>query len=235
LRTAGVVAAGVALWAAPLVLLFAAEGSSGFLLRQGLFFSEVAVVSFGGAYAVLAYAQDRVVDGFGWLDRRQMVDGLALAETTPGPLILVLQFVACIAAVNHAAAHPDGMSPVALGVAASLLCLWTTFVPCFLWIFAGAPWMESIRGSPRLSGALRGVTAAAVGVIGHLSVAFALHVLFATVGAAEAGPLRFPVPAPESFRPATAVLAVLAGLALHRRVPLGWVLVGAACAGFLLP
>ena len=142
--------------------------------RIALFFSQAAVVTFGGAYAVLAYLAQAAVGTFGWLQPGEMLDGLGLAETTPGPLILVTQFVGFLAAYRH----PSGLDPLLAGVLGAVLTTWVTFVPCFLWIFLGAPYMEALRGRRSLDGALAAITAAVVGVILNLAVWFALHVVF---------------------------------------------------------
>ena len=195
------------LWAAPLVLL-ALQGED-FLLQLGLFFSKLAVVTFGGAYAVLAYMTQTVVQDFGWINTDQMIDALGLAETTPGPLILVTQFVGMLA--GFAQSGPSG------AFAAGLLALWVTFTPCFLWIFLAGPYLEALSEQPRIAGALRAITAAVVGVIANLSVWFALHVLFDRV--APGVTLALPAPVWESFNPLAAALTLLAAvlmLALKR-------------------
>ncbi|MBX2885149.1 MAG: chromate efflux transporter [Granulosicoccus sp.] len=168
----------LALWAAPLLLLYLA-GLSGFLLDLGVFFSKLAVVTFGGAYAVLAYLAQDVVSIKGWLSAGEMMDGLGLAETTPGPLILVTEFVGFLAGFREGG--------FALGFLAAVVTLWVTFVPCFLWIFAGAPYIEWIGQQPRLKMALSAITAAVVGVILNLSVWFALHVMFTEVAVTRYG------------------------------------------------
>ena len=173
---------GGALWVAPLVWVWATDQT--FLLQVGLFFSKLALVTFGGAYAVLAYMTQTVVQSFGWLDTAQMMDALGLAETTPGPLILVTAFVALVA--GH------GQAGWVSGLLAGLMTLWVTFVPCFLWIFAFAPFIEGIARRPRLQGALSGISAAVVGVIASLGLWFALRVLFTTVTAWHLGPLTLP-------------------------------------------
>ncbi|MBO6815749.1 MAG: chromate efflux transporter [Rhizobiaceae bacterium] len=165
-------AIGLAVWAAPFILL-AVFGANDILLQVGVFFSQLAVVTFGGAYAVLAYmAQDVVVD-FGWLTAGEMVDALGLAETTPGPLILVTQFVGFLAGFQEGG--------LLLGFLAATVALWVTFAPCFLWIFAGAPYIDWISEQPRLRSTLKAITAAVVGVILNLSLWFALHFLFSEV------------------------------------------------------
>ncbi len=198
-----------ALWLGPLAALVLAL--PGRLAEIGLYFSKLALLTFGGAYAVLAWMTQDVVETRGWLTLRQMIDGLGLAETTPGPLILVNGFVGYLAAQN-------GGVP---GLAGAAVALWMTFLPSFLFIFAGAPLIERLGRRPRLAGALAGVTAAVVGVIANLSLWFALHVLFASVGRWSRGPLELPLPDLLSLRPLVLVLAVLAGLALFRsRLPL---------------
>ena len=201
---------GAVLWAAPLVVAWATGAA--FLLAVGLFFSTLAVVTFGGAYAVLAYMTQAVVTDFGWIDTTQMIDALGLAETTPGPLILVTQFVGTLA--GHA---QGGWAMAAL---AGLITLWVTFVPCFIWIFAGAPLMAWLDTAPRLRAALAAITAAVVGVIANLSLWFALHVLFDTLTAAPA-PFAVLIPDWSTFNAPAAILTVLAGyLLLVRKLPL---------------
>ena len=146
-------------------------------------------MTFGGAYAVLAYMAQDVVQSYRWLTAGEMLDGLGLAETTPGPLILVTEFVGFLAAHRH-----GGGNPWAMGLLGALVTLWATFAPCFLWIFAGAPYIERLNAEPRLKSALAAVTAAVVGVILNLTVWFALHVLFARVSEQHMGPLRLHVP-----------------------------------------
>jgi chromate transporter len=170
----------LAIWLLPLLIL-TWSGAPDILVQVGKFFSTLAVVTFGGAYAVLAYMAQDVVVQFGWLSPQEMVDALGLAETTPGPLILVTEFVGFLAGFK------DGGLP--LGAAAALVALWVTFAPCFLWIFAGAPYIEWISNQPRLKGALKAITAAVVGVILNLSIWFALHVLFARVTRQQMGPV----------------------------------------------
>jgi chromate transporter len=204
-----------ALWAAPLVLAWAAGAA--FLLDLGLFFSKLAVVTFGGAYAVLAYMTETVVNAKGWLSVAQMMDALGLAETTPGPLILVTAFVGLLAG------YLEGGPGLALVAVA--LTLWVTFVPCFLWIFTGAPFVERILAQPRLRGALAGISAAVVGVILNLSVWFALRVLFAELRPGAVGP----VPVWSSLSLGGAGLTALAAVLLFGlRWPMGAVLVAMA-------
>jgi chromate transporter len=206
---------GLILWWAPVALAAAALSPDHVLVSIGTFFSKLAVVSFGGAYAVLAYMAQQAVETHHWMTAPEMVDGLGLAETTPGPLILVTQFVGFLAAFRDA----TPFSPVAAGVIGAAMTTWVTFVPSMLWIFAGAPFIEPLRANRKLSGALAAITAAVVGVILNLSVWFALHVLFGHVEERHAGWLRW-----YAFDPlaldlrATALAAMAAVLAfvLHR-------------------
>jgi len=200
--TLGTVALWGAIWLAPLALLWILA-PGGLLAEVGLFFAKLAVVTFGGAYAVLAYMVQEVVGDYGWLTTAQMMDALGLAETTPGPLILVTEFVGFLAG-----AQAGGWG---LGLAAALVTLWVTFAPCFLWIFAGAPYIEWIASRPRLTGALQAITAAVVGVILNLSVWFALHVMFADLESLTAGPLSVLVPVWSSLDGTALGLTALAG------------------------
>jgi chromate transporter len=201
----------LALWFGPLALLWLALGPGHVFTVEASFFSRMAAVTFGGAYAVLAYVAQQAVEVHGWLRPDEMLTGLGLAETTPGPLILVLVFVGMLGG-----ARLSGLDPVLGGLGGALVTLWFTFVPCFLWIFAGAPYVETVRNVRWLAAALAGVTAAVVGVIANLALWFSLHVLFGEVGEAALGPLAVPVPDPASFDPAAAVIAVAAGVALLR-------------------
>lgn len=212
------------IWLAPLAALLAL--APGRLAEIGLFFSKLAVLTFGGAYAVLAWMAQEVVEDKGWLTLAQMMDGLGLAETTPGPLILVNQFV------GFMAAHQVG--GVTLGLLGALIALWMTFIPSFLFIFAGAPFIDRLTHMPRLSGALAAITAAVVGVIANLSLWFALHVLFASVPEISLGPLHLTWPDPSTMRPVPTLIAVGAAVALLlRRWPLLWVLALSAAASGL--
>ena len=181
----------------------------------GTFFSKLAVVTFGGAYAVLAYMAQQVVETNGWLTAPEMVDALGLAETTPGPLILVTQFVGFLAAFREAAPF----TPLVAGLLGAALTTWVTFVPAMLWIFAGAPFIEDLRGNRQLAGALAAITAAVVGVILNLSVWFALHVLFGHVQEQHFGPLRWYAFDPLALELRAAALAAIAAVlafGLHR-------------------
>ncbi len=204
-----------AIWLIPLGVLWALEG--GILFEIGLFFSQLAVVTFGGAYAVLAWMTQAVVQEKGWLSLPQMIDALGLAETTPGPLILVTEFV------GYLAAH--GVGGWGLGIAGAVTALWMTFAPCFLWIFAGAPFIERLAHAPRLSAALAGITAAVVGVIANLSIWFAVHVLFDRTRIVDAFPLHLVLPDVSSLDPIALGLGLLAAfLILWRHWPLPGVL-----------
>ena len=217
-----IIVIGCAIWAAPLVFLGTAHP---ILTDIAQFFAWLAVVTFGGAYAVLAYMTQTVVGDFGWLTTPQMMDALGLAETTPGPLILVTQFVGMIAG-----AQAGGTG---LALAAGALTLWVTFVPCFIWIFAGAPLIDWLEQQPRIKAALSAITAAVVGVIANLSVWFALHVFFGTVTPVTAGPVTTVWPDITTLDPIAVALAVLAAiLLLWRHVNLLWVLlISAAISG----
>jgi chromate transporter len=215
-RTLATVAVWLAIWIVPLAALGLAFGPSHVISQIALFFSKLAVVTFGGAYAVLAYMAQDVVESHRWLTPGEMLDGLGLAETTPGPLILVTEFVGFLAAHRH-----GGGNPWAMGVLGALVTLWATFAPCFLWIFAGAPYIERLNAEPRLKAALAAVTAAVVGVILNLTVWFALHVLFGTVTETWAGPLRLHLPALASISWPAVLLSSLAMVllfVLHRGV-----------------
>ena len=203
---------GLVVWWAPVALIVLVLGPNHVLTSIGLFFSKLAVVSFGGAYALLAYMAQQAVETYGWMSAPEMVDGLGLAETTPGPLILVTQFVGFLAAYRD----PLPFSPLAAGILGAALTTWVTFVPSMLWIFAGAPFVEQLRANKRLSGALAAITAAVVGVILNLSVWFALHVLFGEVKELWFGPVRWFAFNPLALDIKTAVLAGIAALLAFR-------------------
>jgi chromate transporter len=208
-------AIGLVLWWAPVGLAALTLGPDHVLVSIGAFFSKLAVVSFGGAYAVLAYMAQQAVETHHWMSAPEMVDGLGLAETTPGPLILVTQFVGFLAAFRDA----SPFSPVVAGILGATMTTWVTFTPSMLWIFAGAPFIEPLRANRRLSGALAAITAAVVGVILNLSVWFALHVLFGRVTEMHSGPLRWYAFDPMALDlKATALAAIAAVLAFgfHR-------------------
>ncbi|MEM7720500.1 MAG: chromate efflux transporter [Pseudomonadota bacterium] len=227
-NTVGTVAVWLALWFAPVAVLAALNAS--LLTDIALFFSKLAVVTFGGAYALLAYMTQTVVADFGWITTEEMMDGLGLAETTPGPLILVTQFVGFLAGYNEAG--------LGRGFLAAAVTLWVTFMPCFLWIFAGAPYVERLLHMPRLSGALHAITAAVVGVILNLSLWFSAHVVFRDIGTTSIGPFQFITPTLSSIDVLAAGIAVVSAVLLLR-VRIGIVptlAVGAALGMFsLLP
>jgi chromate transporter len=199
-------AAALLAWLAPVLAALVLDGTDRTLGRIGLFYSVVALVTFGGAYAVLGYVAERAVGDWAWLSAAQMADGLGLAETTPGPLILVLQFVAFVAAFQAGtSAHP-----FLLAIAASLLASWVLFVPSLMWIFLGGPHVERVNADPRLRGALSCITAAVVGVVLNLAVWFALHVLFGVVRHLDLGALSLSWPVFATLDPHAAVLVALA-------------------------
>ncbi|APG83615.1 chromate efflux transporter [Sinorhizobium americanum] len=209
-RAAAVVGVWGSLWLAPFVVIFATIGRSNVYTDIGVFFSQMAVVTFGGAYAVLAYVAQQAVETYHWLRPGEMVDGLALAETTPGPLVLVLAFVGFMGAYRA----PIGVDALTSGVLGATLATWVTFVPCFLWIFLGAPYVERLRANAALSGALSAISAAVAGVILNLAVWFGLHVLFGRVERLEVGPLSLPYPDPTTLHPAALFLTIMAAASL---------------------
>jgi chromate transporter len=211
-RTLRVLLVGLGMWAVPVAAVALLTGRGSVLTQQGLFFSGAAVVTFGGAYAVLAYVAQQAVEVHGWLGPREMARGLALAETTPGPLIMVVQFVAFLGAYRD----PGTLDPWAAAVLASLLVTWVTFVPSFLFVLLGAPYVERLRGNRSLSSALTGITAAVVGVIANLGVYLAVHTLFSGTVDVDRGPLHLELPDPATLRPVPLVLVVLAAVLLFR-------------------
>jgi len=212
-RALRILAIGAVLWATPVLVLLAFFGSDSIFVDQGLFFSGTAVVTFGGAYAVLAYIAQRAVYTYGWLGPGEMVSGLAMAETTPGPLIQVVQFVAFMGAYRQ----PGSLDPWVAAVLAACLVTWVTYVPCFLWIFLGAPHIEALRGNEHLSAALTAITAAVVGVIANLTVFFAVHTVFGVVDDGRRfGPVRLDVPDWSTISPRALVVGALAFWLLFR-------------------
>ena len=199
---------GLIAWWTPVALAAVLLAPSHILVDIGTFFSKLAVVSFGGAYALLAYMAQEAVETNGWMTAAEMVDGLGLAETTPGPLILVTQFVGFLAAFREAAPF----SPVTAGILGAAMTIWVVFVPSMLWIFAGAPFIEQLRANKRLTGALAAITAAVVGVILNLTVWFSLHVLFGRVQEMHSGWLRWYAVDLASIDVLAAILAVVAGV-----------------------
>jgi chromate transporter len=209
LKTSAVLAA---LWLVPVAAVILALGWDNVFSKVALFFSQMAVVTFGGAYAVLAYVAQAAVENYGWLRPGEMLDGLGMAETTPGPLIMVTQFVGFLAGYRD----PGALSPLAAATFGAILTTWVTFLPSFLWIFAGAPFIEKMRGNAALGGAMSAITAAVVGVILNLAVWFGLHVLFAEVRLLAIGPLTLDVPVFGSLLLPSLVLTLLAAFAIFR-------------------
>ena len=230
-RTMRVFAFWLGLWIAPFAVLVVVLGIGNVYITIGLFFSKMAVVTFGGAYAVLAYVAQQAVEAHHWLKPGEMLDGLALAETTPGPLVLVLTFVGFMAGFRA----PFGIDPLLSGLLGATLVTWVTFIPCFLWIFLGAPYVENLRNNRALSGALAAISAAVTGVILNLAVWFGLHVFFAEVGKLIAGPLSMPLPVWRTFQWPAFFLALLAAVLLLRfRIGIVGTLAVCAGAGWLI-
>lgn len=229
-RAVRVAAVGLVAWLLPVALVIALFGAGSVLAREGVFFAQTSLVTFGGAYAVLAYVAQRAVESFHWIAPGQMLDGLALAETTPGPLIMVLQFVGFLAAFQH----QGGMAPLAAGMLGALLTTWVTFAPSFMFIFLGAPYIEALRGHRALHAALSAITAAVVGVILNLSVWFALHTLFGALDTWRFGPVSLELPRWTTVHPLAAVLALASMVGMLRfRLGMGWTLLGAGVIGAL--
>lgn len=227
-HAAAVLVTGVAVWWAPLLAVGFWRGWDDVLAREALFFSKAAMVTFGGAYAVLAYIAQAAVDHYGWLAPGEMVDGLALAESTPGPLIMVTQFVGFVAAYRN----PGGLAPVLAGVLGATVTVWATFAPCFLWIFLGAPFIERLRGHRAIGAALAAITAAVVGVISNLALWFGLHTLFRETSPHSFGWIHAVVPNLGSIDLVALVVAASAFAGLRK---FGWsmfaVVLGGAAAG----
>ncbi|WP_368517389.1 chromate transporter, partial [Rhizobium sp.] len=209
LKTSGALAAA---WLIPVVALVMTLGPDNVFSKIGIFFSEMAVVTFGGAYAVLAYVAQEAVLQLGWLRPGEMLDGLGMAETTPGPLIMVTQFVGFLAGYRN----PGTLSPLAAATFAAVLTTWVTFLPSFLWIFAGAPFIEKMRGNVALTGAMSAITAAVVGVILNLAIWFGLHVLFGQTTSFTYGSWTMDVPILTSLSLPSLVLTLLAAMAIFR-------------------
>jgi chromate transporter len=230
----GALRAGVAalvLWLVPVAAILLLAGPDNVFSDIAMFFSQMAVVTFGGAYAVLAYVAQEAVGTYGWLRPGEMLDGLGMAETTPGPLIMVLQFVGFMGAFRESGA----LSPLTAGILGGLLATWVTFAPCFAWIFLGAPFMEGLRSNQALSSALTAVTAAVVGVILNLALWFALHVVFNEHREVSLGPIHLDLPVWSSLDIPAAILSALALVAVFRlKLGMTTVLAGAAAAGLLL-
>jgi chromate transporter len=227
-RILRVLALGLAIWLVPLLLVAAATGFDTVFAEEALFFSILALVTFGGAYAALAYMNQAAVIRFGWLTAEEMAVGLSLAETTPGPLILVVCFVAFLGAFRE----PAGLAPAAAGALGAAVAAWATFVPSFLWIFLGAPSVERLRGNERLGSALAAITAAVVGVIGSLALTFATSVLFDDVRTRTPFGHEVPVPVWSSIDPLAVGVAVAAFVAIRRfDVNVAWVVLAAGAIG----
>jgi chromate transporter len=224
IRALKVSAVWLALWLVPVAALLWALGSSSTFSQVAVFFSMMAMVTFGGAYAVLAYVAQQAVEHYGWLKPGEMLDGLGMAETTPGPLIMVLQFVGFMAAFRD----PGGLSPMLAGTLGGLLATWVTFTPCFLWIFLGGPFIETLRGNKALSAALSAITAAVVGVILNLAVWFAVHTVFRQTTPVRAFPFSFDAPVLTSVDIWALTLSVAAALAIFR-FKVGMIQTLAAC------
>lgn len=219
------------LWLGPVAALIAAAGPHNVFSRIGVFFSEMAVVTFGGAYAVLAYVAQQAVQSYHWLSAREMLDGLGMAETTPGPLIMVTQFVGFLGAYRSS----GFLNPLLAATFGAILTTWVTFVPCFLWIFLGAPFIERMRGKQALSAALTGITAAVVGVILNLALWFSIHALFGRVEEQRFYPAAFDLPVWSSVNLAALALTVAAVIAVFRlRLDMLTVLGLSAIVGMLL-
>ena len=230
-RNLVVLTVGLATWLVPIAAVALWRKGAGTLTDMGWFFSKTALVTFGGAYAVLAYVDQAAVGVFGWLRHGQMAVGLGLAESTPGPLIMVLEFVGFVGAYQH----PGGLPPLAAGVLGATVAVWATFAPCFLWIFLGAPYVERLRGNARLASALQTVTAAVVGVIANLAITFGVLTLFrgARVVAFLGG--EFPVPIVTEADPFALAVATVAFVGLWRfRWKVVPVIIGSAAAGFVI-
>ena len=218
------------LWLLPLLGLFFVFGGGHVFVQEAAFFSKLAAVTFGGAYAALSYTAQQAVEHFGWMKPGEMLTGLGLAETTPGPLILVLVFVGFVGAANL-----SGLPPLSGGFSGGLIALWFTFVPCFLWILAGAPFVERLRQVRWLSAMMGGITAAVVGVIANLALWFSLHVIFLQVVEKAAGPFTLPLPVWSTIDSAAVLIAGAAALLLvvfKLNMPL--VLLLAACFGIAI-
>ncbi len=230
-ETLRIAAVWLALWLVPVALLLLTLGPGNVFSQIALFFSKMAMVTFGGAYAVLAYVAQQAVESYHWLKPGEMLDGLGMAETTPGPLIMVLQFVGFMAAYRD----PGGLSPMMAGTLGGLVATWVTFAPCFLWIFLGAPFVERLRSNTALAGALAAITAAVVGIILNLSIWFAIHTLFRQVKRVGGYGLHFDVPILSSVDPWALLLALGAGLAIFRfKLGMLAVLAASSLAGIAL-
>ena len=224
-QTARIAAVWLALWLVPVAVLLLLFGQGNVFSLIAVFFSKMAMVTFGGAYAVLAYVAQQAVESYHWLKPGEMLDGLGMAETTPGPLIMVLQYVGFLAAYRD----PGSLHPMLAGTLGGLLATWVTFTPCFLWIFLGAPFIERLRGNKALAGALSAITAAVVGVILNLSIWFAIHTVFRAVQPVHWSLLNFDAPVLSSIDPWAFALSLAAAIAIFR-FKIGMLVVLAACS-----
>lgn len=228
-RTLGVLALGLVAWWGPVLAIFAASGPRSVWSEQAILFSKAAMLTFGGAYSVLGYVAHEAVETYGWLKPPEMLDGLAMAESTPGPLIQVVQFVGYLGAYRQ----PGSLAPLMAGVLGSLITTWVTFAPCFLWIFLGAPYVERLRDAKSINAALSAITAAVVGVIASLGVWLAVHTLFAVTRRIEWGPLTFDVPELTTIDPLATIMAIVAFFVIRsRRAPILAVLGACAVVGW---
>jgi chromate transporter len=230
-RAMRVAAIWLLLWLVPVAAVLLATGAGSTFSQIAIFFSKMAMVTFGGAYAVLAYVAQQAVEHYGWLRPGEMLDGLGMAETTPGPLIMVLQFVGFMAAFRD----PGTLPPMIAGTLGGLLATWVTFTPCFLWIFLGAPFIERLRGNPAITAALSAISAAVVGVIMNLAIWFAIHTIFRAAEPFRGFGLRFDLPVPSSVDPWALALAIAAMVAIFRfKVGMIRTLVACSVAGVSL-
>ena len=230
-RSLQVSAVWLVLWLVPVFALLLTFGPTNVFSQIAVFFSKMAMVTFGGAYAVLAYVAQEAVEHYRWLQPGEMLDGLGMAETTPGPLIMVLQFVGFMAAFRD----PGGLSPMLAGTLGGLLATWVTFTPCFLWIFLGAPFIEQLRGNKALSAALSAITAAVVGVILNLAIWFAIHTVFREVWPVRGFGMSFDAPVLASINPWAAILALAAAAAIfYFKAGMVWTLAACSLAGVAL-
>ena len=225
-RALAVSAIWLALWLIPVIALLVTLGRGNVFSEIAVFFSKMAVVTFGGAYAVLAYVAQQAVENYGWLKPGEMLDGLGMAETTPGPLIMVLQFVGFMGAYRD----PGSLAPMMAGTLSGLLATWVTFIPCFLWIFLGAPFVETLRGNKALNAALSAITAAVVGVVLNLAIWFAIHSVFRETVPVHAFPLSFDAPRLASVDWLALALTIAAAVAIFR-FKIGMIATLAACCG----
>jgi len=223
----------IVLWVLPVMFLTMWLGSDSVYVQEATFFSKASLVTFGGAYAVLAYVGQQAVEVYGWLKPDEMLTGLGLAETTPGPLVLVLVFVGFVGAFRDAVAIA-GIDPIFAGTLGALITVWVTFVPCFVWIFLGAPFVEALRGNQKLSGALAAITAAVVGVIANLSVWFAIHVLFTRVNSYSSGIISAEIPELLSLDWRALLIAIVCGILAWRKIGLFPILGTATIAGIAI-